>query len=93
MSDNCTYQTWQDTRRRPLYDRHRPALLRPPRALRLLGRGLRRRHGQGLLRDGDGPAGRYSRRRLRLSALPDQAGLPAEGDVPDGQQLADAGGP
>ena len=69
------------------HDRKGTPPLRLSRTLWLLRRGLCRRQGQGLLRDGNGPAGRHTRRRLRLPALPGQAGLPTEGHDPNGQQL------
>ena len=44
--------------------------------------------GKALLRERDGLSGRYPRRWLRLPALPGRAGLPTEGDDPDGQEIA-----
>ena len=74
-----------------LRDRQKPVpfyFMRLRRALRLLRRGLCRRQGQGIFRDHLQPRGTAPRPGLHLPALPGQAGLPAEGDDPDGQKFA-----
>ena len=62
--------------------------MRLRRALRLLRRRICRRQGQGIFRDAGQPGRTAPRPGLRLPILPGQAGMPAEGDDPDGQEFA-----